>query len=153
MSYLTINKKYSLKPNSNLNEQIEALLDEKEEFEATKLDNSLIKIISKVSWGVLIIRGGGGGFPIYVIVDSSNSKTHGTLNIKTKIRKENYFLFGMLILFEISGTFSNEDIWTHIFVVGLFIVSHFWFHFIYRLQENVLIKKVVSKLQLKEVDI
>ncbi|MCV9386183.1 hypothetical protein [Reichenbachiella ulvae] len=152
MSYLTINKKYRLNSETNFNDKLNELLTETDEFEINKLENNLIKIISNISWGVLIVKGGG-GFPINILIDTSNVEINRTVEIRTKIRKEHFLLMGLLILFQVGAIFSNKDIWTQLFVITIVLISHFWLHFIYRVQENTLIKKVISKLELEQISI
>ena len=57
----------------------------------------------------------------------------------------------MAVLFIGGSIAQNESYGTYVFVIGVVIITHLWFHLIYRIQEKSLINKVESELRLKEV--
>jgi hypothetical protein len=113
-------------------------------------DNTEIKLYPDISWGTMVFKGG------LSLIDGINVRARTTdlepgrlkVNFKTRIRPEHYFIIGLFAFFFLVTTFSSESKWIFIYLLGLWIVCHCWFHFIYRLQENHLMDKVIKKLRL-----
>jgi hypothetical protein len=73
------------------------------------------------------------------------------INFRTRVRIEHYFLIILFIIFFICFNHADESPWVNFFLLGVWIIFHVWFHFIYRYQENRLIEKLVEKLRLREM--
>jgi hypothetical protein len=117
------------------------------------LADGQIKFKPRISWGTMTMTGG------LDLVDGINVKGSATnldsermkINLRTKVRPEHYLLIVMFIAFFIGVIFSDESKWLFLYVFGLWIICHSWFQFIYRLQENYLVDKIVKKLRLAKM--
>jgi hypothetical protein len=116
------------------------------------VDHSEIKLYPDISWGTIVFTGGLQGLQVEGINIRVKTSPLGPgrikINFRTRIRPEHYFMVGLFVFFFIAATFSNESWWIFPYIFGLWIISHSWFQFIYRAQENYLIEKVVKKLRL-----
>lgn len=113
------------------------------------LGEGQINFKQRMSWGTMTMNG-------IDLVDGINVKALVThldsermkINLRTKVRPEHYFLSVTFVALLIMVKFSNEPKWLFLYVFGVWIVCHAWFQFIFRLQENNLVDKIVKKLEL-----
>lgn len=153
MSYLTINREYSSQLSKD---EIIDLLDQCTKstkvgkFYCKKRKDNLYKVSARFSVGTLNFSGGFGGLAINALVDLSNAD-NGKLHIRTNVRVEHYFLGIVLLIMLYSNIAAGGFAALHLLgVFGIMAITHFWFHFVYRVQENMLIRKVVELLGLRE---
>ncbi len=129
-----------------------AILQEARVVNFKLIDHTEIKFYPDISWGTMVFKGGLQGLKLEGINVRAKTSPLGTdrlkINFRTRIRPEHYFLFGLFIFFFIVNVFTNEPWWIFLYLLGLWIICHGWFQFIYRAQENYLIDKVVKKLRL-----
>lgn len=112
-----------------------------------------IKFKSEISWGTMTTNGGVDlfeGIKVKAFIVESNSHRL-KINLQTKVRSEHYFLIILFAIILVFLAFSSEPKWLYFYVLGLWLISHSWFQFIFRSQEKYLINKVVKKLKLDEV--
>lgn len=104
-----------------------------------------LKFSPKISWGVLNVIGTEINVRALLTgLDSGKIK----INFRTSIRPEHFFL---IVLFAIPFFTLDLTIWGVLGLVGLWIIFHLWFHFIYRYQENKVIDNIIEKLKLKQM--
>ena len=149
--YLRINKSFQfLGTFEALRLEMESLTDNYSEFTCNRLSINSFEILSIVSLGTLTVSGGSFN-PIRVQAEITKlDEATSLVNISTYVRIEHYFfvlIFAVILMTEIymKGPWSMSLI-----TIGVFFIFHLWFHFIYRLQENSLIKKIVKQLGLIE---
>lgn len=132
-------------------ERMDFLLSNHKRFRTTELGNRTYKIAAKFSLGTLHFTGGF-GMPINVQMSIDEmSSSSPTVNVKSKIRVEHYFMifvFGFMLT--INTVTGNQPWYLPLYSLGLFIICHFWFHMVYRVQENELINKLKGQLKLIE---
>jgi hypothetical protein len=107
-----------------------------------------IKFMPNISWGTMVMAGGHGlvdGINIRASVNDLDSDRL-KISLRTRVRPEHYFLIVLFIFFFMGVIFSSESKWLVLYVFGLWIICHSWFQFIYRLQENYLVDKIVKRL-------
>lgn len=115
------------------------------------LSEKEIKFSPKLSLGTLIFEGG------LIAVEGINVKATISefdsdrlrIKISSKVRFEHFFIAIMFLFFLIIPIIKNESIWLIFSILGLWIIFHSWFQFIYRAQENQLIHTIVSNLKMK----
>ena len=122
----------------------------KKRFRTTQLSKWNYKISARFSLGTIHMMGGF-GVPINVRMsidepEMSNPKIYVTSNT----RVEHYFFIVAFTFMFLITLFSNEPWYLSLFIIGLFFVFHFWFHMVYRVQENELINKLKGQLKLYE---
>lgn len=103
-----------------------------------------------ISWGTL----SGPIFNSQIIARALVAKLDNeivTINFRTRVRIEHYFLVALFIVFFVVFNQTEESPWVNVFLFGAWTFSHLWSHFIYRYQENRLIEKLVEKLRLREM--
>ena len=120
-------------------------------FRTTKLGDRVYRIAARISLGTLHFAGFF-GFPInvQVSIDAQND-TNPIVSITSKIRVEHYFMifvFGFILTGNLA--IGKEPWFVPLIFAGLFVIFHFWFHMVYRVQENYLIKKIRGQLNLIE---
>jgi hypothetical protein len=133
----------------DFNERLRNLKD----IRHNSLTDREIKFSPFISLGTLIISGAVGlvdGINVRAIISDTDSNQL-KINLRTKGRPEHYFIIVLFIFFFVAIIFSDESKWLILYVFGLWIICHAWFQFIYRLQENHLIEKIVSKFRLREM--
>jgi hypothetical protein len=150
--YLKINRSFEFTGSiDELMERMEFLSNNRKRFETTRLEDSYYSISAIFSLGAFSKMGGKSG-PISVLMRiNQNNSINPTIEITSKIRIEHYFFSAMFSFVFFITLLSNEPWYTPVFIVGLFIVFHFWFHLVYRIQENELIIKLKGQLKLVEV--
>jgi hypothetical protein len=147
---LTIDKDYIF---SGQRKDLINILQDTQVVNFKLIDHTEIKFYPDISWGTLVFKGGLAGLKVDGINVRAKTSALGTdqlkINFRTRIRPEHYFIIGLFIFF-FTGTIFGKDEpwWTFIYLLGLWIICHSWFQFIYRSQENHLIEKVVKKLRL-----
>jgi len=119
-------------------------------FKTTQLSHWKYKISANFSLGTLQISGF--GVPISICMSIENPEMgNPKVSVNSKIRVEHYFfaiVFGFIIPFSL---LSDQPWYFSLFSFGLFFVVHFWFHLVYRVQENELTKKLIGQLKLNEL--
>ena len=148
MKLLTINKEFIF---IGKIDDLIATLKSSTHIDYELLSEREIKFRPTISWGTMtgqIRLVEGINVRAYVaILDSDRLK----IFLQTKVRPEHYFLIVMFIIFFIAIAFSDESKWALLYVIGLWIICHIWFQFIYRVQENYLVDKIVKKLRLTKM--
>jgi hypothetical protein len=150
--YLRINRNFEFPgPIDELTERMNFLTTNQKRFRCEKRSLHEFKIKAKFSLGTLIVAGGWGS-PINILMQiKEKEESNPHVEIRSKIRIEHYFflaIFGFLFLITLS---SDDQPWSiNLFMVGLFVAVHFWFHMIYRVHENKLIHKLKGQLKLVE---
>lgn len=71
------------------------------------------------------------------------------IRIKTTIRPEHYFLLLFGAIFFIAAVFDADDAPALVYVLLGWPIFHLWSHFVFRVQENILAKKVAKALHLR----
>jgi hypothetical protein len=129
-----------------------AILQETRVVNFKLIDHTEIKFYPDISWGTMVFKGGLQVLKVEGINVRAKTSPLGPdrlkINFRTRIRPEHYFLVGLFVFFFIVNAFTNEPGWIFLYLLGLWIICHSWFQFIYRAQENYLIEKVVKKLRL-----
>ncbi|MBS1553548.1 MAG: hypothetical protein JSU09_01365 [Bacteroidetes bacterium] len=134
---------------TDFNERLGKLKD----IRCNALSDREIKFSPFISLGTMVISGAVGlvdGINVRAIISDTDTNQL-KINLKTKVRPEHYFIIVLFIFSFVAIIFSNESKWLIPYVFGLWIICHAWFQFIYQLQENHLIEKIVSKLRLREI--
>lgn len=151
MSYLTIHREYA---SGLTKEEIQERLTEcvksskVGKFYCKKKGQDIYKISARFSVGTLHFSGGLGGLAINALVDLSNAE-NGKLQIRTKVRVEHYFIAIVLLIMIFTSVATGGFNFVHLSgVTFIMVITHLWFHLVYRVQENRLIQKVVDLLKL-----
>jgi len=108
-----------------------------------RIDEQKIKFKPTFSWGTGLSSGGiqiAEGINVIALTKQINEKLL-KLNLTIKIRFEHYFIAIFYILFIVIMIVQKEKIWVYFFLLGLWIIFHLWFHWVYRIQERAVIKK------------
>ena len=71
------------------------------------------------------------------------------VGIRTIIRPEQYFIMAIGAIVFIATVFEVDDMPAPIYALLAWIFFHIWTHFVFRVQENLLAKKVARKLHLR----
>jgi hypothetical protein len=141
---ITINKEYIF---NGERDNLITTLKNVDGMNVKSINNQEFKVYANISWGTLVFSGGGSIDGINIrgtILDIDSQKAKVIL--KTRIRPEHYFLIVIFVF--IMFTLTNESLKTYLYLSGIWIICHLWFQFIYRIQENQLIGKVIDKLKL-----
>ena len=142
---LTINKEFVF---SGKIEDLRRILKDSKDINYEVLSKRELKFTPDVSWGTMKMSGGV-NFGINVrafLADEGSDQLR--IKFKTSVRPEHYFLIVLFLFFFAGAIFSDESKWMILYIFGLWIICHSWFQFIYRLQENFLLDKVVKRLSL-----
>lgn len=119
-------------------------------FQTTQLSKLNYKITARFSLGTIQMLGGF-GVPINIEMSIGQSElSNPKVYVKSKTRVEHYFLVVIFAFMLLVTLFSNESWYLSLYIIGLFFVCHFWFHMVYRVQENELINKLKGQLKLIE---
>ncbi len=103
------------------------------------------------SAGVLSINGTN-SFPIKIFMESCElTGGEQRIEIRTKLRAEHYFIVLLFVVFMIAIPFLEEFSWWFLLLLPIWVICHIWFHFICRVQEEMLVKKIVKQLRLKRI--
>lgn len=151
LKYLQINRTFEFPGHiAELMERMNYLEKTTKRFRTTQLSKWNYMISAPFSMGTIHAMGGL-GVPINIQMrivqsDMSSPKVYVTSNI----RVEHYFLIVLFTIMFLITLFNNEPWYLSLLPIGLFFVSHYWFHMVYRVQENELINKVKGQLRLKE---
>jgi hypothetical protein len=140
LKHLTIDRLYTF---SGDKEEMIALVKKSDLRYSFEGDNR-IEFSPRVSFGIV------GFFFIKVkliIVKAGADQVR--IRLATSVRPEHYFIALLCSVIIISGIVDGEDISTTIGVSIVWAIMHLWFHFIYRLQENSMARKIVEALHLK----
>ena len=107
----------------------------------------------KYSFGVLTANGiplNNGIKVFFSIEECSPSKYY--IRFRTKLRMEHYFLITLFLSFIIGSSLSSETpYYISLFIFGLWIIFHLWFHFVFRCQEQGLTEDIVANLKVKKI--
>lgn len=111
----------------------------------TVINEDLVEFAASISWGT------GTHMPPIAVkvsvvkVDFDEIK----VMIKTIIRPEQYFVMAVGIIVLVASFFQVDEMPVPIYVLLVWIFFHVWFHFVFRVQENILAKKVAKALNLR----
>lgn len=150
--HLTLERTFEFPGRSEeLQERMEFLSANHKRFFCKKLANDSYEISAKLSLGTAHFTGGF-GVPIGIQMDIfSNELNYPTVQVSSKIRIEHYLLAGIFAIMILTNLVIGDNVWyLTLVLLGIFIISHFWFHLMYRTQENELIKKLKGQLKLRE---
>ncbi len=146
--HLNISNKYSLKENFIL---IKQKLEKAKKFnfeEGSKSSGDFI-VSAIVSFGILMsteINWSTRAISIYGQLDSKSGEDL-TLIIQTKLRIETIILALILVPVYIIMGYNHGNFPLLVYLIPA--VPVFWFHFVYRFQEKILIEKVETVLEIK----
>ena len=112
------------------------------------ISNKEFKFLSNWSLGTMIVNGLPGtvdGIKGYGIIEEKKENNKLEIQLKTKIRIEMYFIIGIFLIFFVVAIFSEEKFpnWIY-FLLPIFLI---WFWGVYRIQENLLFKKVKQHIE------
>jgi hypothetical protein len=144
---LTINKEFVFRGGID---DLKEILKNSKDINYKAFSAREIKITPSISWGTMTMS----GIRVPISVRATFTEQNpGELRIilTTKIRPEHYLLVVLFTFCILGVVFSDEPDWLTIYVFGLWIICHLWFQFIYRLQENHLINKLVARLGLSSL--
>ena len=123
--------------------------------------NKLVSRLSKntfegrASFSLGVLMGSGGmslnnGIKVFFEIEEVEPAKY-YLNFSTKLRIEHFF-FAILFLFIIIGTSLSSDtpFYVPLFMFALWGVTHLWFHFVFRWQEQGLIEDIIRPLKVKK---
>ncbi|MEQ8240639.1 MAG: hypothetical protein RIA69_15580 [Cyclobacteriaceae bacterium] len=149
--YLRISRIFEFPGSSDeLMERVEFLSNNHKRFRTTELGDKNYKISAKFSLGTLYMSGGL-GVPINVLMNiKTDESANPTIHVTSKVRVEQYIFIALFSFIFTITLLSNEPWYLPLFIIGLFFVFHFWFHLVYRVQENELINKLKGQLKLQE---
>ena len=138
---LTINRIYTFRGSKDdLNSCIR-----QSNIDHTIVNDDLVEFTASISWGT------GTHMPSITVkvsvvkVDLDEIK----VMIKTIIRPEQYFLMAIGAVFFIASVFEVGNMPMPIYVLLAWSFFHVWTHFVFRVQENILAKKVAKALHLR----
>lgn len=135
---LTINRVYTFfGSREDLNDRIQ-----QSDIDHTIVNDDLVEFAASISFGV-----GTKCPPIAVkvsIVEIDPDEIK--VKINTVIRPEHYFFLVLGAIFFIASLFELDNMPVPIYVLLAWIVFHVWSHFVFRVQENILAKKVAKAL-------
>ena len=130
--------------------RMEYLSSNHKRFRTTELGDRNYKILAKFSLGTIYVTGGV-GVPINVLMNiKKDESANPTVHVTSKLRVEHYIFVALFSLIFLITLLSNEPWYLPLFILGLFFIFHFWFHLVYRVQENELINKLRGQLKLQE---
>ncbi len=109
-----------------------------------------IELSPSASYGTLFMGSYGNGISVKAFLIQNKDKQL-KINFKTKVRPEHYLIAAMIIGFYVILPMFEKPNWLYLYLFGIWIVCHSWFHFVYRYQENHIIKELVSKMGLEEI--
>ncbi len=148
--YLTLRRVFTIPISSEeVNERLRAAIVSSRAggFYCKRIENNLFKVSARISLGTLVFSGGG-GTSISAYVDLSELNVNRVI-VFTRVRVEHYFFSVVFLIIGLATYFDSDGgLYDVLFPIGLFVVFHFWFHFVYRVQENHLIFKVAEFLDL-----
>lgn len=145
---LTIDKNFLFKGS---HEDFIEKLTKSKGFNFQKLSKREYKFRPDVSLGTMRLSGGF-GFGIYLNVflrDQGSDQMR--INFKTNIRPEHYFLLFILLVCILGIIFSGESKLIILYFLGMSLICHSWFQYIYRLQENYLMDKLIKRFRLSNI--
>lgn len=150
LKHLTLNRSFIFDGNR---EEFMDILRQTDNIAIEKTTKQEIKIAPTVSWGTLTFSGGASSYGINIRANLTEFGPNKLkVHLRTPIHPEHYLVIVTFIFFLVISGFSGgskKSEW--FYVLGIWIVCHLWFHFMYRLQENYILKKIVDKLGLKKV--
>jgi hypothetical protein len=115
-----------------------------DEFNAAHDQGNVYSMSPTVSWGTMGI---GASITIYIQYERHDD-TAQRVKIYTQVRPEMWLSVPLFALISIAIFIQESNIWTIILVPPILIISILWFNFIYKIQEEALIKKVRKKIKL-----
>ncbi len=107
-------------------------------------------IYANISLGTLMYTGGSSSIKIHLTIEESISEEQ-IVRVYTYLRPENYFLGFAFFLSFIAILLSNQTFLPTLITIGIFALTSLWFNFIYKIQEEVLLEKVIKQLKLKKI--
>lgn len=108
-------------------------------------------IYAKTSWGTLGFIGGfGSSINVHVKIERRISEEH-IVRVYTYLRPENYFFGFAFILSFIAILISGHSFLHSTISIGSIALTTIWFNFIYKIQEENLLEKVVKHLKLRNI--
>lgn len=138
---LTINRVYTFfGSREDLNDCIQ-----NSDIDRDILNDNLIIFKPSISWGT-----GTHMPPITVKVSIINVDLDEIkVGVKTIIRPEHYLIMAIGAIVFIASVFEVDNMPVPIYALLVWIFFHVWTHFVFRVQENILAKKVARKLHLR----
>jgi len=109
------------------------------------VNDDLVEFAASISWGTGTYRPPVGVKVSVVKVDLDEIK----VVMKTTIRAEQYFVMAIGAIVFVASVFEVDDMPAPIYVLLFWIFFHAWFHFVFRVRENILAKKVAKALRLR----
>ncbi len=114
-------------------------------------NKSEYKVYARTSWGTLRFMGAVGfSISVHVKIEDSISEEQ-IIRVYTNLRPENYFLGFAFILSFIAILLSYQSFLQPLIIIGTFVLTSLWFNFIYKIQEEVLLEKVIKQLKLRKI--
>jgi hypothetical protein len=107
-------------------------------------------IYANISFGTLMFTGGGFSIKIHLTIEESIPKEQ-IIRVYTYLRPENYFFGFAFILSFIVAIMSNQSLLPPLITIGIFVLTILWFNFIYKVQEEILVEKIIKQLKLRKI--
>lgn len=123
-----------------------------ENLRVERVGHNIFKLRPFVSYGTLIVWGLGrtvDGINVTATLTQTNENKQRIL-FTTKVRPEHLFIVIIFPFFMFIIIWKEGRIEELAFVFGLWLVFHLWFQFVYRVQEKMVIEKVVDQFELTE---
>jgi len=107
------------------------------------------KISPVFSFGTLLLANGIGIERINVVVSIKEiDAQRQQVCFSTKLRVEHYLVAGICLISILAAIKQNEPLLTYPLILGIWILAHLFFQWIFSIQENQVIKGTVEQLHL-----
>jgi hypothetical protein len=112
-----------------------------------KVNDNKIKIYPWISIGTLVLKSGQSWIDgINVKAElADNDKGLTRIRLLTTLRPEHYFIAGVFTLFFLFLPLDKEVIYN---LIESWLIAHIWFQIICRIQEELLVRKLINRLRL-----
>jgi hypothetical protein len=134
-------------------EELEQSLTSFKELNIENVSKKSYKLRPHFSLGTIRVKGLPGLIDginvVFTINEIEKEKQH--IRFTTNIRFEHFFIAIVFIVIITGILFSEESKWLVLYSTGLWLVFHLWFHWILRVQENLVVEKTVKRLRLRKL--
>jgi hypothetical protein len=138
---LTINRIYTF---FGSREDLDACIKQSD-IKHNIVSDGLVEFAASISWGTGTYMPPIGVKVSVVKVDLDEIK----VMMRTTKRPEQYFMVVIGAIVFVASVFEVDDMPASIYVLLVWIFFHTWFHLVFRVQENILAKKVAKALRLR----
>ncbi|MBF8963498.1 hypothetical protein I0P70_09585 [Pontibacter sp. FD36] len=144
---LRLNEEYVF---SGTAQDLEQFLLSSKEPQVRKIGRQLYSLTPCFSMGTLVVTGmtrQATGISVTASVAEIN-KDYQQVQFKTTPRIEHFFIGIIFLIITVIVIVQGESLWFYLFLPGLWVVAHLWFHTIYRAQEEEVVDMIVRRLRL-----